>query len=187
MSTNLSLSKTLNRKGKERKKKTGVNQMMAFLFRERTNTPPPTLRQIYSKICVSLTFQTVRTLSHRCQGSVMESWQLQQLQRDGWPSAGQKVGAESPTHTRSWQMSYTSSTGTFCFLFTFLHPAARGLLSPLIKHTHIHKQTGRQTDTHVCRMDQDLYPDKTYIKDLSFFSFYRHGDKKNPLFFIENF
>lgn len=53
-------------------------------------------------------------------------------------------------------MSYTSSMGTFCFLFTFLHPAALGLLSPPRQSTHTRTHTNggiRQRRRH--KLDRD--------------------------------
>lgn len=65
---------------------------------------------------------------------------------DPQPAEG---GSQTPTQPRSWQMSHTSSTGSVCFLFTFLHPAVLELLSPPRQSARTHEET----DVDSTRMD----------------------------------
>lgn len=68
-----------------------------------------------------------RHLPKKCQ---CVSWQLQWVLAEMWPPGLWREGPCPSPLPGSWQMSYTSSMGAFCFLLTFLHPAAWGLLSP---------------------------------------------------------
>lgn len=138
------------RERRREKKNPAMSRTLTFLYRERTNStykmPPTPLRQIYSKICVCLERPRLSAswppLPRKCHGVVTTSATVVR-----WVTLGRQRGAtESPTHPGSWQMSYTSSMGAFCFLFTFLHPAALGLLSPSRQdtHTYTHTHTGER-------------------------------------------
>ena len=164
MSADLPPSRTLKRRGGGRKKNN--NEQDADISAQRKNkqhiqnvppSPSTPLRQIYSKMCVCLERPRLSglrpPLPRKCQGVVTTSATVAR-----WVTLGRRRGgAESSTHPGSWQMSYTSSMGTFCFLFTFLHPAALGLLSAprqsahtctqACTHAHTHTHTHTHTNT----------------------------------------